>query len=266
MIAIGIGIPFIKSGGGASFNSEYQAILARATALGYALPSAGVQVLQNTLVKDLVDGGVWAKLDHLKIYAGSNSDFSLINWITPANFLSTKVNSPTYGYAYGFKGNDTNAHLQTGFTPSGSLNYKQDDASYFNYRKSENTVGQAQNYMGAFDGNNSSLIGSNNSNSYELYMNSAGSGAVTYGSGGTVGLALINRNNSSNYDVWLNGSNLATVTTSSGGIPTVEFLTCKLNITSSSDAERSMEGAGGSLTSGQIATLTNSFATYLAAL
>ena len=134
MIAIGIGIPFIKSSGG-GFTAEYTAILARATALSYALPSAGVQTLQNTLVKDLVDGGVWAKLDHLKIYAGSNADFSLINWITPANFLSTKVNSPTYGYAYGFKGNATNAHLQTGFIPSGSLNYKQNDASYFNYRK-----------------------------------------------------------------------------------------------------------------------------------
>jgi hypothetical protein len=266
MIGIGLGIPFIKSGGGASFNSEYQAILDRATVLGYALPSAGVQVLQNTLVKDLVAGGVWAKLDHLKIYAGSNADFSLINWITPANFLSTKVNSPTYGYAYGFKGNATNAHLQTGFTPSGSLNYKQDDASYFNYRKTENTVGQAQNYMGAFDGSNSALIGSFGINNFETFMN-AGSENANYSSGGaTLGLTLINRNNSSNYDVWLNGSNLATVSKTSVGIPTVEFLTCKLNITDSSDAERSMEGAGAALTSGQIATLTNSFDTYLAAL
>lgn len=246
--------------------AEYQAILDRATALGYALPSAGVRTLQNTLVKALVDGGVWAKLDHLKIYAGSNSDFSLINWITPANFLSTKVNSPTYGYAYGFKGNDTDAHLQTGFTPSGSLNYKQNDACYFNYRKSENTIGSTQNYMGAYDGSNSALIGSWGVNNYETWMHS-GSEANNYSSGGaTVGLVLTNRNNLSNYDVWLNGSNLATVTKTSVGIPTTEFLTCKLSVSPSSDAERSMEGAGAALTSGQIATLTNSFATYLSAL
>jgi hypothetical protein len=265
MIGIGIGIPFIKSGGGASFNSEYQAILDRATVLGYALPSAGVRTLQNTLVKDLVDGGVWAKLDHLKIYAGSNADFSLINWITPANFLSTKVNSPTYGATFGFQGGVANEYLETGFIPSGSLNYKQNDASYFLYRKTESTLGQPQNYMGAFDGLNSALIGSNGTNNYETYMNSGG---VTgnYGSGGTVGLALLNRNNSSNYDVWLNGSNLATVATSSSGIPTNEFLTCKTNVTGSSNAQWSMEGAGAALTSGQIATLTNSFATYLAAL
>jgi hypothetical protein len=246
--------------------AEYQAILDRATVLGYALPSAGVRTLQNTLVKALIDGGVWAKLDHLKIYAGSNSDFSLINWITPANFLSTKVNSPTYGYAYGFKGNATNAHLQTGFTPSGSLNYKQNDACYFNYRKSENTVGAVQNYMGAYDASNSALIASWGANNFETFMHS-GSENTNYSSGGaTVGLILTNRNNSSNYDVWLNGSNLATVTKTSVGIPATEFLTCKINVSDSSDAERSMEGAGAALTSGQIATLTNSFATYLAAL
>jgi hypothetical protein len=245
--------------------AEYQAILDRATVLGYALPSAGVRTLQNTLVKALIDGGVWAKLDHLKIYAGSNSDFSLINWITPANFLSTKVNSPTYGAAYGFQGDASTAHLQTGFTPSGSLNYKQNDASYFLYRKTESTLGQTQNYMGAYDVNNSALIGSYGSNNYETYMNS-GTASGNYGSGGTVGLALLNRNNSSNYDVWLNGSNLATVSTSSSGIPTVEFLTCKTNVTDSSNAQWSMEGAGAALTSGQIATLTNSFATYLSAL
>jgi hypothetical protein len=62
---------------------------------------------------------------------------------------------------------------------------------------------------------------------------------------------------------------LATVTSASTGIPTAEFLTCILNTVigvTSSDAERSMEGAGAALTSGQIATLTNSFATYLAAI
>jgi len=246
--------------------AEYQAILDRATVLGYALPSAGVRTLQNTLVKALIDGGVWAKLDHLKIYAGSNSDFSLINWKTPANFLSTKVNSPTYGATFGFQGGVANEYLETGFIPSGSLNYKQNDACYFLYRKTESTVGQVQNYMGAFDGSNSALIGSNGSNNYELYMNSVGSGSVNYGSGGTVGLTLLNRNNSSNYDVWLNNSNLATVSTSSSGIPTNEFLTCKTNVTGSSNAQWSMEGAGAALTSGQIATLTNSFATYLAAL
>tara|TARA_R110000868_G_scaffold23387_1_gene94404 strand:- start:4325 stop:5143 length:819 start_codon:yes stop_codon:yes gene_type:complete len=270
-IGIRIGVPFVRviSSGGGGFSPEYEAILARANALSYALPSAGVQVLQNTLVKDLVDGGVWAKLDHLKIYAGSNADFSLINWVTPANFLSTKVNSPTYGYAYGFKGGVANEYLETGFTPSGSLNYKQDDACYFNYRKSENSGGsnQTQNYMGAYGfSSNSALIGSWGTNNFETYMN-AGGDNNNYSSGGaTVGLTLINRNNSSNYNVWLNGSNIATVATASVAIPTTEFLTCKLSVTGSSDAERSMEGAGAALTSGQIATLTNSFATYLAAL
>ena len=71
MISIGFSR---RKGGGSSLEPEYQDILTRAGVLGYALPTTRVQVLQNDLVKALVGGGVWSKLDHLKIYAGSNAD------------------------------------------------------------------------------------------------------------------------------------------------------------------------------------------------
>jgi hypothetical protein len=258
---IAIGVPFFRGGG---FSAEYSAILARATALGYTLPTAAVQILQNTLVKALIDSGVWAKLDHLKIYAGSNSDFSLLNWISPTTFLSTKVNSPTYGYAYGWAGNATTAHLQTNFTPSGLLNYKQNDSCYFRYKKTDRTVGQLQNYMGSYEATKSTYIGSYSGNVYAIAIN--GIEVIPTIGIGDLGLQLLNRNNSANFNLWQSGVNLGTIISPSVGIPINQFLTCKISVTNASNAEISCEGAGAALTNGQIATLTTAFNTYLASI
>ena len=253
-------LPFISG-----LSTEYRAILTQAIALGYTLPDSNVQILQNNFVKDLVSAGLWTKLDHLKIYAGSNADFSLINWINPTTFLSTKVNSPTYGYAYGWAGNATTAHLETNFTPSGSLNYKQNDACYFRYRKTESTVGQPQNYSGAYAASLNTYIGSfGNAGNYDVGIN-APAVTGTFGTT-TIGLVLINRDNAANFKLWLNNVNLATIASASTGIPTVQFLTCKVSVTNASDAQYSMEGAGASLTNSEISILTNSFSTYLNAL
>jgi hypothetical protein len=260
---IGIGIPFGRRG--ARFTPEYKAVLDRATALGYALPSAGVQVLQNNLVKALINGGVWAELDHLKIYSGSNDNFSLINWINPLANLSTKANSPTYDYAGGWAGNATTAHLQTNFIPSGSANYRQNDACYFRYRKTERTIGQNQNYMGAFGNSRHTVIGSFGVGNFEVYLNTAATSNFTSGAA-TLGMNILNRNNSANYDVWLNNVKIQTPVQASVNIPIDQFLTCKLSITNASNAQISCEGAGGALSDAQIAVLTNSFDTYLAAI
>lgn len=75
-----------------TFTTEYNAILTRASALGYAAPSYSQQVLQNQLVVDLKAAGYWTKLGNMYIFkvdltAGGSSAFTLINWITPANPL-----------------------------------------------------------------------------------------------------------------------------------------------------------------------------------
>jgi len=72
------------------FTAEYNAILSRASGLGYAAPSYAQQVLQNQLIVDLKAAGYWAKLGNLYMFkvnltGGGSSAFTLINWITPAN-------------------------------------------------------------------------------------------------------------------------------------------------------------------------------------
>jgi hypothetical protein len=60
-VGIGVGVGrqrFAQGGGG--FDADYQAVLDYATTQGYTLPSSGQQTLQNQLVVDLKDGGIWS--------------------------------------------------------------------------------------------------------------------------------------------------------------------------------------------------------------
>ncbi len=118
--------------GGNRFHPYYRAILNRALSLGYTLPSSSQQALQNRLVLHLVNNGIWNKLDLLYIFAtNAGSNFSRINWITPASFELTAVNSPTFTSNVGWTGNGTSAYLDTGWVASThAVNYTIAKASY----------------------------------------------------------------------------------------------------------------------------------------
>ena len=77
MIGLGIGVAWKNnniSSGGSGFDTDYQAVLNRATTLGYTLPSAPQQILQNQLVLDLKAGGIWDKLDTFALFATNGSN------------------------------------------------------------------------------------------------------------------------------------------------------------------------------------------------
>jgi hypothetical protein len=114
-----------------SFDADYQSVLDYATTQDYTLPSAGQQVLQNQLLVDLKDAGVWSKLDTFAVFAtDGNSDFALIDWKRLSQY--TAVNSPTFTTNGGFTGNGTSAYVNTNFNPSTSgVNYTLNDAGRF---------------------------------------------------------------------------------------------------------------------------------------
>lgn len=151
------------------FDADYQAVLNRATALGYALPSAAQQILQNQLVLDLKSAGVWTKLDVLYIFANdSGADFATLNWKNPNAHQATAVNSPVFTTNVGFTGNATNQqYIDTNFNPATSgVNYTLNNAGRFVWVS-------AQSGTGPFDGN--STGGSNrilNANSASQSINS----------------------------------------------------------------------------------------------
>jgi hypothetical protein len=132
-IGIGIGRQRFASGGGGGFDADYQAVLDYATTQGYTLPSSGQQTLQNQLVLDLKNGGIWSKLDTFGVFAtDGDSDFALIDWIRLSDY--TAVNSPTFTTNVGFSGNGTSAYVDTNFNPSISgINYTLNDASRIMY-------------------------------------------------------------------------------------------------------------------------------------
>jgi hypothetical protein len=134
---------------GFAYEDEYQAILDRATTLGYALPSDAVKLKQNTLLTSLKSTGVWSKLDVFYVFAqDGGSAFGTLNWKNPNANQSTLVNSPIFVSNGGFTGNGTSSYIDTNFNPSTQgVQYTQNNASRYFFTHAIGT--------GRFDGNTS---------------------------------------------------------------------------------------------------------------
>jgi hypothetical protein len=127
--AVYLGTNLVWSG----MDADYKAILDYATTQGYTLPSASQQLLQEQLVIDLKDAGIWSKLDIFYVFAtDGDSDFASINWKDPSNFEITEVNSPTFTTNVGFEGDGTSAYLDTNWVlNTDTVNYEKDNAGLF---------------------------------------------------------------------------------------------------------------------------------------
>ena len=115
---------YYRRGGGASFTSEYQAVLDYATTQGWALPGATVQTAQNNYVSTLISLGIWDAFDILYItFTDGDSDFACLNWKSPGSYTLLKVNSPTFSSLGGFTGGGS-SYLSTQFVYSNGVGIK----------------------------------------------------------------------------------------------------------------------------------------------
>lgn len=114
------------------FDPAYQAVLDRATALGYTHPSLAQETKQDTLMRALRSDGILSLLDVLYIFAtDGSSDFATLNWITPSLYKCTKVATPTFTTNEGFDFNGTTQYLDTNWNPAtNGVNYTINDCSY----------------------------------------------------------------------------------------------------------------------------------------
>jgi hypothetical protein len=161
----------------AATDADYQAVLDRASTLGYTAPSSAQQTLQNTLVEDLKDAGVWSKLDVFYVFAtDGDSDYATLNWKSPSSFQITKTNSPTFTTNEGFAQSGT-AYLDTGFIlDTNGTNYTQDNAGVFvAFPTLSSTTGSNNRALGGDSGNYlSARLDANGSNSSNrMWMNSS---------------------------------------------------------------------------------------------
>lgn len=105
------------------YTTEYQAILDRATTLGYKHPTPQEKIWQNQLVYDLKSVNIWNDFDVFYNFWVHDSDFATINWKTPTSNQITKVNNPTFTKHSGFRGNGTSSYLNTNWIPSGGTSF-----------------------------------------------------------------------------------------------------------------------------------------------
>lgn len=154
---IGLGLQRIIGGNGSSFGgftAEYQAVLDKATAMGYTKPSASQQILQNQLIIDLKTLGVWSKMDNFYMFKNDGSkEFATIDWKTPSNLATVPSGAvmPTWSSAYGFQGNSTLSMALNLNTTSGT-NFTRDSSCY-------------GGYLNTWGGANEPMIAATNANS-----------------------------------------------------------------------------------------------------
>lgn len=165
-------------------DADYQAVLTRANALGYPIPSSAQQIVQNQLVLDLKAGGIWNKLDVLYIFANNGGiDFSTLNWKAPTLRQASLNNPLTFTTNQGITGSSS-GWINTTFNPTiGTNNYKVADASRYIYVR---TQGVSQSLDGVSTGNVNCFVASTSttpSTSISLFRINQGTSAPTWAGG-----------------------------------------------------------------------------------
>jgi len=248
-----------------AFDADYQAVLDYGTTQGYTLPSASQQLLQNQLVVDLKDGGIWSKLDTFAVFAtDGNSDFALIDWIRLTQY--TAVNSPTFTTDEGFTGNGTSSYISTNFNASTSgVNYTLNDASRYVYLRgnanlnvidssSENTTSNQNSVQDCMR-----LISTNRN----CRINSGLNILVNYDYTTTVEMKSLHRTSSADITAF-RGTTSTSFTMLTQGIPTANQIILRGGIFYNT-AQVSMYAMGASLVT-ENTDFVDAFKTYLTSL
>lgn len=146
------------------YDAAFQAVLDRAAAEGFTLPSQGQLSLMNNLVLGLKAAGHWDKLDYFAIYEHDGAQgFNRINWKAPAGALATIVGAPSWSQTGGYTNTSNQNYIDTNFAVSSAGNFSQNagSASIFLATTAVNT----QEFIyGALDLNQRGLFLYNNQN------------------------------------------------------------------------------------------------------
>jgi hypothetical protein len=243
-----------------SFDADYQAVLDYATTQGYTLPSASQQLLQNQLVVDLKDGGIWSKLDTFAVFAtDGNSDFALIDWIRLSQY--TAVNSPTFTTNQGFKGDGVSSYIESNFSPAtNGINYTSNSAGFGYYMRQYDTSPSIAEGAWRCQGA-STLISWIRYTAKRLYINSGISTYIVFTAGENQ-FAAANRTSSGTTNLYSNGLLTDTVVSTANGLSASTFRVFE-GSGQFSDSQVSMVYAGADLSSEQNNFYTAFYTNYL---
>ena len=242
------------------YSTEYQNILNYAISQSYPLPSASQRALQNQMIVDLKNAGIWNNLDLFYVLATDGSQsFTSLNWKNPSStYQMGYVNSPIYISNKGLVGNGTSAYLTTGFNPEvNGVNYLTNNASRFSWT----FTGTSDNTK-AIDITGSGLDFTNLANSSNQRINSGGNDLnAVFDFTGNNTLKFISRTSSTN--VYLrNGATTGNRTATSTNRPNAALTLLGWGGGNASNVGISIYGLGSSL-SGLDSNLNTILSTYM---
>lgn len=245
-----------------SYSPEFQAVYDYAVAQNFDIPGWQQRRTLDTLARNAVANGWWAKYDIIYVYANNAGlEWAFINWKNPGSFYADD-SVMTFVRDTGISAAGSgNAHANTMFTPSiHGVNYQLSSASASIYIMDDRSTGNDVDF-GNVDNINGRLFfrARISGNTYQGQINAN----LTTISGGentsTSGFYTINRNGS-DITIYKNGSSSYTVSGAPNQLPTGPIYVGAgkngVNVLNSTSSTYSFFGLGGSLTAGEASVMS----------
>lgn len=191
-----------------AYEPEYQDVLSAMT----TDPTGDTLTWQNDMVKSLIDGGYWDRMDLLYIFATTDNggNEALLNWIAPTGAQNaTAVDAPTWTALEGYAGDATADYINTNYDPStDATNFILNSATIAVYNRVE-VAGNLYD-MGVVSGTDQISFSSEYGSSTYSRINSNTSN--TKSSSTSIGFFMTTRTSSTNVEVYRNGVSLGSET------------------------------------------------------
>jgi hypothetical protein len=250
-------------GRGGGFSAEYKAVHDTFT----NKPSAAVAAEQDTLVKALVDGGAWGKLDLFYLFAQENNGDgeALKNWVNPGTFDATLVNTPTFTSLEGFRGGGADC-VDTNYNPStNKINFSQNSCCGGIYLR-DDTQESKYDFGAGTAGLDVWQFQANYASSRARYYVNTTNVSLGPVATDSRGLWVMQReNDAANVKLYRNGSNVDTEADASTGIPSSTTVNVGARGAGYDKSTRQFSCffLGSHLTTGEITTVTNAIEAYM---
>jgi len=179
---------------------------------------------QNDLVEGLVDGGFWADMDLLYIFANRVQADALINWIDPGTFNADNPTSTAFVKYFGFQGNGADDYISTNYIPDTDATNATLNSTAVGIYLLDDEAGSGTDY--AFSAYESTTIRTDlraraADDNVNAYVNSGGIGSAANTT--TKGMFIISRTASNATGIYLGQNTLDTDTDASVDTPNVEM-------------------------------------------
>lgn len=211
-------------------------------------------------IADLIEEGVWAKLDMLSVFAAHNSADALLNWIDPENSPWVVNGAAAFLIDGGYTGDGTTGYLSW-LAPSALTHFVQDSASI---GVGVRTAGAGTNrVLGAAGVATLAVNPRNGSGNLSTRLNSSADADIANAS--RVGRFILSRTGAAGYARYVNGAALTPVTATSVAVSSDPILL--LHSAASFAADQVMWAfAGAGLTPDEVTAIDTILATYMAAV